>query len=74
MNHMNYPDGIKAGNLFRIKKQCRNNLIIREHGEYALLIPQLTKTGDKSDHLWDVIFPSGHRLPYVATNWETLDA
>ena len=73
MNHMNYPDGIKAGNLFRIKKQCRNNLIIREHGEYAILIPRLTKDGDKSG-LWDVIFPSGHRLPYVAMNWEILNA
>ena len=70
---MNYPDGLRPGNLFRIKKQCRNNLIIREHGEYAILIPHLTKDGYKSS-LWDVIFPSGHRLPYVATNWETLDA
>ena len=71
---MNYPDGLKSGNLLRIKKQCRNNFIIREHGEYAILIPRLTKDGDKSDHLWDVIFPSGHRVAYMPMNWETLDA
>jgi hypothetical protein len=70
---MNYPDGLKSGNLLRIKKQCRNNFIIREHGEYAILIPRLTKDGDKSG-LWDVIFPSGYRVAYMPTNWETPDA
>ena len=68
---MKYADGLKPGMLLRIKKQCRENRTIREHGEYAILAPKLTKTGKSI--LWDALFPSGQRIIFMPMNWEVIN-
>ncbi len=62
---MNYPDGLKPGTLLRIKKYCRNNITIRNNGEFAVLAPS-----DGKYIQYDAVFPSGQRVIFMPMNWE----
>ena len=65
---MNYPDGLKLGSLLQIKKHCRNNITIRNNGQFALLAPSNGK------HIqYDAVFPSGQRVIYMPMNWEVVN-
>ena len=61
------PDNVKPGTLLRAKKWCRNNITIRKNGEYAIIVPAKAKYRE-----YDVMFPSGMKLEYMAINWEVI--
>ena len=62
------PEDIPVGSLLRVKKQCRNNLTIRNNGEYGILV--LADKGKYITH--DVLFPNGTRCIYMPINWEVV--
>tara|TARA_Y100001973_G_C5192404_1_gene331830 strand:- start:67 stop:306 length:240 start_codon:yes stop_codon:yes gene_type:complete len=62
------PEDIPVGSLLRIKKHCRNNSIVKEHGELAILIER--EGGTYISH--DVLFPSGRQTIFVPMNWEVV--
>ena len=63
------PENIPVGSLLRVKKHCRNNITIRNNGEYGILAPNVTK-GKYITH--DVLFPNGTRCIYMPLNWEVV--
>ena len=64
---MKCPDGLKPGTLLRIKKQCRENITIRNNGEFAILAPS-----DGKYIQYDALFPSGVQVIYMPINWEVI--
>tara|TARA_Y100000592_G_scaffold100323_1_gene179864 strand:- start:1504 stop:1761 length:258 start_codon:yes stop_codon:yes gene_type:complete len=58
---------LKVGTLLRVKQQCRNNITIRQNGEFAILA---LGTGKYITH--DVVFPNGTRCIYMPINWEVV--
>jgi len=56
---------LKPGTLLRIKKYCRNNITIRNNGEFAVLAPS-----DGKYIQYDAVFPSGQRVIFMPMNWE----
>jgi hypothetical protein len=54
--------------LLRVKKHCRNNVTIRQNGEYGLLAPSIN--GKYITH--DVVFPNGTRCIFMPLNWEVI--
>ena len=62
---MKYPDGLKPGTLLRVVKHCRNNITIRNNGEFAVLAPS-----DGKYIQYDAVFPSGQRVIFMPMNWE----
>ena len=63
------PEDIPVGSLMRVKKHCRNNITIRNNGEYGLLVTTINK-GKYITH--DVVFPNGTRCIYMPLNWEVV--
>ena len=61
------PDNVSPGTLLRAKKWCRNNITIRKNGEYVIIVPSKAKY-----RKYDVMFPSGMKLEYMAINWEVV--
>jgi len=59
-------ENLKIGTLLRCKKHCRNNITIRNNGEYAILAP--AQSGKYITH--DVVFPTGERVIFMPINWE----
>ncbi len=62
------PENIPIGSLLRVKKHCRNNVTIRQNGEYGLLAPSIN--GKYITH--DVIFPNGTRCIFMPLNWDVI--
>ena len=62
------PENISIGSLLRVKKHCRNNITIRNNGEYGILAPN--NKGKYITH--DVVFPNGTRCIYMPLNWEVV--
>ena len=62
------PEDIPVGSLLQIKKHCRKNNIIKEHGEFAVLVER--PHGTYISH--DVLFPTGRRTIFVPMNWEVV--
>tara|TARA_R100000995_G_C3465266_1_gene115313 strand:+ start:543 stop:788 length:246 start_codon:yes stop_codon:yes gene_type:complete len=62
------PEDIPVGSLLQIKKHCRKNNIIEEHGEFAVLVER--PHGTYISH--DVLFPSGRRTIFVPMNWDVV--
>ena len=63
------PEDIPVGSLLRCKKHCRQNVTIRQNGEYGLLVKTINK-GKYITH--DVVFPNGTRCIYMPLNWEVV--
>jgi hypothetical protein len=63
------PEDIPVGSLMRVKKHCRNNITIRNNGEYGILAKTINK-GNYITH--DVLFPNGTRCIYMPLNWEVV--
>lgn len=61
---------LKPGTLLRVVEHCRKNKAVKQHGEYAVLAPKQVRCGQS--FLWDAVFPSGHRVLFVAANWEVV--
>ena len=62
------PENIPIGSLLRVKKHCRNNVTIRQNGEYGLLAPSIN--GKYITH--DVVFPNGTRCIFMPLNWDVI--
>jgi len=62
------PEDIPVGSLLRVKKHCRKNNIVRENGEFAILVER--DGGKYISH--DVLYPSGRRTIFVPMNWEVV--
>lgn len=62
------PENISIGSLLRVKKHCRNNITIRNNGEYGILAPSILR----KYITYDVLFPNGNRCIYMPINWEVV--
>ena len=62
------PENIPIGSLLRVKKHCRDNVTIRQNGEYGLLAPSIN--GKYITH--DVVFPNGTRCIFMPLNWDVI--
>ncbi len=62
------PEDIPVGSLLRIKKWCRNNITIRNNGEFAILIER--DGGKYISH--DVLFPNGTKCIFIPMNWDVV--
>lgn len=62
------PEDIPIGSLLRVKKHCRDNVTIRQNGEYGLLAPSIN--GKYITH--DVVFPNGTRCIFMPLNWDVI--
>mgnify|MGYP003389557492 CR=1 FL=1 len=66
------PENIPIGSLLRVKKHCRNNVTIRQNGEYGLLAPSIYRKGKAKYITHDVIFPNGTRCIFMPLNWDVI--
>ena len=66
------PPTLRAGMLLRIKKHCTKSRTAKENGEFALLIPRISRTGIQTNFQWDALFPSGQRVIFVKNNWDII--
>jgi len=59
---------LKIGTLLRIKEHCRENVTIRQNGEWGILATSIN--GKYITH--DVLFPNGTRCIFMPDNWEVM--